>query len=186
MERGETMPKVYLSPSLQEFNPYADGGNEEYYMNLIADAMEPYLAASGIELDRNRPEMTLAQAIADSNNSNSDLHLAIHSNAAPPNAAGRYTGADIYYYPTSTNGKRFAQIIQDNYKSIYPDPSNVDIIPTTTLAEVRRTKAPSALIEVAYHDNPEEAQWIRDNINNIARNLAQAVAQYFGVPFVEP
>lgn len=30
------MPKVYLSPSLQEYNPYVDGGNEEYYMNLVA------------------------------------------------------------------------------------------------------------------------------------------------------
>lgn len=180
------MPKVYLSPSLQEFNPYVDGGNEEYYMNLIADAMEPYLAASGIEFSRNRPDMTLSQAIADSNASNSDLHLAIHSNAAPPNAAGRYTGADIYYYPTSTNGKRFAQTIQNNYKSVYREPSNVDIIPTTSLGEVRRTTAPAALIEVAYHDNPTEAQWIRDNINNIARNLSQSVAEYFGVPFVEP
>lgn len=180
------MPKVYLSPSLQEFNPYVDGGNEEYYMNLIADAMEPYLAASGIEFDRNRPDMTLSQAIADSNNSNSELHLAIHSNAAPENAAGRYTGADIYYYPTSTGGKRFARLVQDNYKTIYPTPSNVDIIPTTSLAEVRRTRVPSALVEVAYHDNVNDAQWIRDNINNIARSLSQSVAQYFNVPFVEP
>ena len=118
--------------------------------------------------------------------SNSDLHLAIHSNAAPANAAGRYTGADIYYYPTSTQGKRFAQILQNNYKTLYPDPNNVEILPTTSLAEVRRTKAPSALIEVAYHDNPEDAQWIRDNINNIARNLSKSVAEYFNVPFVEP
>ena len=185
-ERGVFMPKIYLSPSLQEYNPYVDGGNEEYYMNLIADAMEPYLTASGIEFDRNRPDMTLSQAIADSNSDNYDLHLAIHSNAAPANAAGRYTGADIYYYPTGTNAKRFATILQDNYKSIYPEPNNVDIIPTTSLAEVRRTKAPAALIEVAYHDNINDAQWIRDNINNIARNLSQSVAEYLGVPFVEP
>lgn len=180
------MPKVYLSPSLQEYNPYVDGGNEEYYMNLVADAMEPYLAASGIEFRRNRPDMTLSQAIADSNANNSDLHLAIHSNAAPPNAAGRYTGADIYYYPTSAEGKRFAQLIQNNYKTIYPEPSNVDIIPTTTLAEVKRTKAPTALVEVAYHDNVGDAQWIRDNINNIARSLSKSIAEYFNVPFVEP
>ena len=63
------MPKLYLSPSLQEYNPYVDGGNEEYYMNLVADAIEPYLLASGIEFDRNSPEMTLSQAIRDSNNS---------------------------------------------------------------------------------------------------------------------
>ena len=150
------MPSVYLSPSLQEYNPYIDGGNEEYYMNLIADAMEPYLRASGIDFRRNDPDMTLSQAIADSNKGNHDLHLAIHSNAAPEGSAGRYTGADIYYYPTGSNGKRFAEILQKNYKDIYPEPNDVDIIPTTSLAEVRRTKSPSALIEVAYHDNPED------------------------------
>ncbi len=180
------MPKVYISPSLQEYNPYVDGGNEEYYMNLVADAMEPYLRASGIEFVRNNPEMTLSQAIADSNSDNYDLHLAIHSNAAPPSSAGQYTGADIYYYPTSANGKRFAEILRDNYKAVYREPNNVEILPTTSLAEVRRTKAPTALIEVAYHDNPVEAQWIRDNIDKIGRNLAQSVAEYLGVPFVDP
>ena len=76
-KRRIIMPKVYLSPSLQEYNPYVDGGNEEYYMNLVADAIEPYLLASGIEFDRNSPEMTLSQAIKDSNNSANDLHLAV-------------------------------------------------------------------------------------------------------------
>lgn len=57
------MPSVYLSPSLQEYNPYIDGGNEEYYMNLIADAMEPYLRASGIDFRRNDPDMTLSQQL---------------------------------------------------------------------------------------------------------------------------
>lgn len=180
------MPTVYLSPSLQEFNPFLGGGSEEYYMNLIADAMEPYLSASGISFNRNSPSMTLSQAIADSNNSGSELHLAIHSNASPPSSAGQNTGADIYYYPTSTNGRRFADIIKNNYQSTYYNPSNIDIIPTTSLAEVRRTNAPAVLIEVAFHDNPTDAQWIRDNIDNIARSLSESVAEYFGVPFVAP
>ena len=43
------MPKIYLSPSTQEYNPYVTGnGSEEYFMNLVADAMEPYLLANGI------------------------------------------------------------------------------------------------------------------------------------------
>ena len=57
------MPRIYLSPSLQEYNPFYGGGSEEEVMNLIADAMEPYLAADGIEYLRNAPEMTLGQAI---------------------------------------------------------------------------------------------------------------------------
>ena len=64
------MPRVYLSPSLQEFNPFINGGSEEEVMNQIADAMEPYLEASGIEIVRNSPEMSLGEAIAQSNNSN--------------------------------------------------------------------------------------------------------------------
>ena len=62
----------------------------------------------------------------------------------------------------------------------------MEIIPTTTLAEVKRTKAPAVLAEVAYHDNPTQAQWIRDNINEIGKNLAEGIALYLGVPFVEP
>ena len=42
------MPNVFLSPSTQEWNPYVNGGNEEFYMNQIADRMEPYLRSSGI------------------------------------------------------------------------------------------------------------------------------------------
>lgn len=180
------MPKIFLSPSLQEWNPYVDGGNEEYYMNLIADAMEPYLRASNIQFDRNSPQQTLTQAIEQSNKGDYDLHFAIHSNAAPENLAGKLSGADFYYFPTSGKGMEAATVISDNYKNVYPNPSNVEIIPTTTLAEVKRTKAPAVLAEIAYHDNPVQAQWIRDNINDIAKNLAQGIALYLGVPFVEP
>lgn len=155
-------------------------------MNLIADAMEPYLRASGIEFNRNRPDMTLSQAIADSNSGNNDLHLAIHSNAAPQNLSGQLSGADIYYYPSSTNARRFANVISDNYKGTYYNPNDVTTRSTTSLAELRRTEAPAVLVEVAYHDNPQEAQWIRDNIDEIARSLSQSVADYFGVPLVNP
>ena len=56
---------------------------------------------------------------------------------------------------------------------------------TSSLAEVVRTRAPAVLLETAYHDNVEDAEWIRDNINAIARNLVQSLTQYFGIPFVE-
>ncbi len=180
------MPKIYLSPSLQEWNPYVDGGNEEYYMNLIADAMEPYLRASGIDFTRNSPEMTLRQAINQSNQGNYDLHLAIHSNAAGEANSGKVKGVEVYYYPTSSKGENFATTLATNYSDLYPDPDRVKTIPTTTLGEIRLTRAPSALIEVAYHDNPEDARWIRDNIGSIAKNLAKSVAETLGVPFVEP
>ncbi|MBR4123410.1 MAG: SH3 domain-containing protein [Clostridia bacterium] len=179
------MPIIYLSPSTQEFNPYNGGGNEEYYMNLIANAMEPYLAASGINYVRNTPEMTAASSIAASNMGNYDLHLALHSNATGTGDGSR-RGSEVYYYPTSVKGKRFADITAKNLQLIYPLPNSVRTIPTTTLGEVRRVRAPGVLIELAYHDNAEDADWIRNNIEAIAANLVYSLTEYFGIPFNTP
>ena len=179
------MPYIYLSPSTQEFNPYVDGGNEEYYMNLIADAMEPYLYASGIGFTRNTPDMTAASSIAASNAGNYDLHLALHSNASGT-GSGNVRGTEVYYFPSSTRGKRAAEIIANNLKMIYPLPDRVKTVPTTTLGEVRRTRAPSVLIEFAYHDNRADADWIRNNINAIAENVVLSLADYFAIPFIMP
>lgn len=181
------MPSIFLSPSTQEYNTYYDGsGSEEYYMNLIADAMEPYLVSSGISFTRNNPRESVSRAIAQSNAGNYDLHLALHSNAAPDSLSGRLTGADFYYYTRSVNGRRAATTLADNFMSIYPNPANVRTVPTTSLAEVVRTIAPAVLAEIAYHDNPDDAEWIKNNIDEIARNLVQGVAEYLGVLFVSP
>lgn len=179
------MPIIYLSPSTQEYNEYVSGGTEEQYMNLIADAMVPYLRSSGIRFSRNTPDMTAASSIRASNAGNYDLHLALHSNAAPPANAGNVRGADVYYYPTSVQGKRAADIIAHNLKYIYPLPELVKTIPTTTLGEVRSTRAPSVLIEFAYHDNPEDAAWIKNNIADIARNVVLSLTEFFDIPFIE-
>ena len=73
------MPSVFLSPSTQEFNRFINGGNEEYYMNRIADAMIPYLRASGIEFTRSNPGESVEKVIERSNEFPHDLHLALHS-----------------------------------------------------------------------------------------------------------
>ncbi len=62
------MPKIYLSPSTQDWNPYiTESGSEEYNMNLLADALEPYLLANAIRWVRNTPEMTAASSIRQAN-----------------------------------------------------------------------------------------------------------------------
>ncbi|MBR4979776.1 MAG: N-acetylmuramoyl-L-alanine amidase [Clostridia bacterium] len=181
------MPSIFLSPSLQDFNVYYDNSeSEKYYMNLIADEMEPYLEATGISFTRNNPNATLAQAIRESNAGDYDLHFAIHSNASPDYLKGELTGTDFYYFTRSTRGKEAATVLADNFMSIYYNPDKVSIMPTTSLAEVSRTTAPSVLVETAYHDNPEDADWIKDNISNIARNFVQGLAEYFEIPFVDP
>ena len=45
---------------------------------------------------------------------------------------------------------------------------------------------PAVLVEIAYHDNVEDANWIKNNIEGIGRNLALSIADILGVEFVEP
>ncbi len=150
------MAFLYLSPSTQEYNPYVNGGNEEYYMNLLADELEPYLHASGISFTRNTPSMTAATSIAASNAGDYDLHLALHSNATAGDQAGTTTGIDLYYNPESAESLRAAQLIQQQLKTVYPDPTKVAIVPTTSLGEVYKVRAPGVLAELGYHDNPSD------------------------------
>jgi N-acetylmuramoyl-L-alanine amidase len=180
------MPRVYISPSTQEYNEYVTGGSEEYWMNRIADALIPYLQSSGISYLRNTPEMTAASSIRQANQEYFDLYVAIHSNAAPIDSYGRFRGTDVYYAPNSTNGRRFAMIVVENFRNIYPNPELVRALPTTYLGEVLRTRAPAVLIEVAYHDNIDDANWITNNIDAIARAIALSITEYFGLPLIEP
>ncbi|MBO7399840.1 MAG: N-acetylmuramoyl-L-alanine amidase, partial [Clostridia bacterium] len=156
------MPTVYLSPSTQEYNEYYDkSGSEEYYMNLIADAMVPLLEQRGITVNRNSPNMTASQSAAQSASGENGLHLAIHSNAAGVGNAGNVRGVDVYHYAPSREGKRAAEIIARDMRNIYPDPALVRVLGNTAFVELRRTKAPAVLIEVGYHDNPADAEWIK-------------------------
>ena len=86
----------------------------------------------------------------------------------------------------SSRGRRAAEIFANNLKMIYPLPSLVTTVPTTSLAELRRTQAPAVLVEIAYHDNWDDANWIIANIEAIAENLALSVADYLGVAFRRP
>ena len=180
------MPIIYLSPSTQENNLFVSGGTEEEYMNLIANALEPWLRANGIGFDRNTPSMTAASSIAASNAGNYDLHLALHSNAAPDRKYGTVQGTDVYFYPGSAQGARAADIIARNLKAIYPNPNLVRALPTTNIGEVRRVRAPSVFIEFAYHDNVDDAAWIKGHIPELARNVALSLTEYFGLPFLTP
>lgn len=180
------MPIIYLSPSTQENNFYVNGGTEEEWMNRLADAMVPYLVSSGIQYVRNTPQMTAASSIRASNDGDFDLHLALHSNGAPEGQYGQIRGVLVFFYPGSTKGRKAAEIMAQNLKAIYPLPNRVRAEPTTTIGEVRRVRAPAVFLELGYHDNPDDASWVKNNLDLIARTIVRSLTEYFGIPFLEP
>lgn len=172
------IPSIYLSPSTQEHNiGYGNYGSELMRMNQITDVIAKHLDASGLLYYRNNSNWTLDQVINDSNQKKPDIHFSIHSNA------GGGSGALCLIYDWNGEREKFAKIIYEKLSAITPMKDNgIRLAPK--LAELRRTTAPACLIEVAFHDRKEDAQWIMDNIDLIGRELAKGICQYFDVKFI--
>lgn len=177
------MFKVYLSPSTQENNfGVSDYGTEEARMNAAADVTAKELTRTGqFIIYRNRPTMALNEVIKDSDNIKPNIHVAIHSNAF--NSKGR--GVLGLYW--SGGG-----IASDSYKltkAVHDEVLNISGIDNgmragTGLAETDRVKATSTIIEVGFHDNADDAQWIKDNVKNIGIAIAKGICKYCNVPYV--
>ncbi|MHB1453391.1 MAG: N-acetylmuramoyl-L-alanine amidase [Saccharofermentanales bacterium] len=184
---------VYLSPSTQEGNIGKGAyGTEEKRMNQICDVTQKVLEAHGVKTYRNKPTMTLKQLVADSNNNNPTIHFAIHSNAAGSAYAGKARGAEVYCHKFGGEGEKLARAV---YGKVAP------LTPTTDrgvkegcnhfgvgkpLYELAYTTAPAALIEIAFHDNADDAAWIIQNIEVIGTAIAKGILQYFGIPYISP
>lgn len=178
------MPTVYLSPSTQA-NEYITGGNEEYYMNLIVDAMVPYLRANGLDFARNDPGDTIDKIIEKTNAQTYDLYLALRSGNPPAGAEPPSQGINVYHYVyTPVGGERAAYYIANDLKEIYPHPNLVSIIPADT-RELRNTNPTAVAVELGYRGNPEDEMWLKQNINKIAKYLVMSITRFLNRPFVD-
>lgn len=72
----------------------------------------------------------------------------------------------------------------ENLKAIYPLPNRIRTEATTSIGEVRQPRAPSVFIELGYHDNEDDATWIKTHLDEIARTIVLALTEYFGIPFL--
>ena len=170
---------VYLSPSTQESNIGVCGyGTEEVMMNKVADVTQRVLEANGIVCYRNRPDWKLDQVIKDSNSKKPDLHFAIHSNA------GDGRGCEIYAYAPGGNGEKAARAI---YAEIVPLTPSTDrgIKFNPKFYELNSTNAPAVLVEIAFHDNAEDAAWIMGNVELIGTALAKGVLKHLEIEYKE-
>jgi N-acetylmuramoyl-L-alanine amidase len=177
---------VYLSPSNQENNiGVNDYGTEEIQMNKVTDVAERILKLHGVTVYRNSPNWNLSKIVEDSNDKNSIIHLAIHSNAN----IGRSRGCEVYCHRFGGEGERLAKLIYDEVSAITPT-SDRGVKEGynfygkgKSMYELAKTNAPAALVEVAFHDSVDDANWIMGNIELIGVAIAKSVLKYFGIPF---
>lgn len=164
--------KIYLSPSDQYKNKYADGThNEGEVCHRISGACEIYLKKAGFETLRGK-EGTYVERCAEANKYNPDLYICFHTNA------GGGDGTLMLVWP----GNERNALIKSIYNAVASiSPGKDDGIKSRTdLYEIKNSTALCAYLEIAFHDNVREAQWLDEHSSDIGYAIAKAVADYYG------
>ena len=171
--------KIYISPSSQPANTYAVGNtNEQEQCRRIAAALEKELNRCGFNSMAGLTG-SMYDRTAESNAFGADLHLPIHTNACN----GKVGGLRIFVYKKGGEAEQIAKAIMAELAPITPGSSD-GISEYPGLYEVKNSNAICVYIEVGFHDNPEEAQWIIDHTQDIAVAIAKALCKHYGVKYV--
>lgn len=170
------MPRIYISASTQERNvgisPFT---TEEAEMNLIADELIPLLAKDGrFTVKRNNPSWDPYQCAADSNKFLANIHIALHSNA------GGGVGTEVFTFGPNTDSEKLGKALYNQIAPLSPG-ADRGVKYNPKLVEVGSTVwATSCLIEIAFHDNKLDAEWMVNNRKVIAQALYRGVLSYYG------
>lgn len=176
--------KIFFSPSDQTRNTYAAGNtNEAAECRQIAlyaveaakrcgfDALTDAVSGGDAAMDKR---------IQQSNEWGADVHIPIHTNAFN----GQVQGTRLFCFSIPGDGYNICKAVMDTLAPITP--GNSDNITTARFAEILQANAPTAYIEVAFHDNKTEAQWIIDHKKDIAEAIVKGLCNHFGVKYVAP
>ena len=171
--------KIYISPSSQPANVYAVGDtNEQEQCRRIGAALEAALQRCGFEAKAGLSG-TMYTRTAESNKMGADLHLPIHTNAFD----GTVAGLRIMVYKKGGEAEAIAKALMDRLAPITPGTSDgISVYPG--LYEIKASSALCVYVEVGFHDNPQEAQWIIDNTQPIAEALCQGLCDHYGVEYL--
>ena len=172
------MSKVYLSPSCQYDNAYAYGNTTEAVQCIkIANACKTALERCGISV-KMPSDNSLVNRCAESDKWGADLHVPIHTNAYNH----KTTGTRVYYYDGSAKGYNAAKAIYSVLAPFTPGTSE-SVSANNGLLEVNKPTAPTAYVEVDFHDVPSIAKWIIENTTAIGEKIAQGICKHFGVTY---
>lgn len=175
--------KIYISPSSQTENAYAVGNTTEAAQcRKIALALVEALRRCGFEARTNTTDgKSMYDRVAESNAWGADAHIPIHTNAYNGQTAG-FRG---FAYNTSGEGFRLVKAIMAAVAPLTPGESDA-VTAQPQLYEIKASNAPCAYLELGFHDNPTEAQYIIKHTEELAEAICQGVCAHYGVEYVAP
>ena len=176
--------KIYFSPSDQTRNTYAVGNTNEAaqcrQIALYAVEAAKRCGFDALTDATSGGDDAMMGRIQQSNAWGADVHIPIHTNAFN----GTVMGTRMFCYDTSGDGYKLCKSIMATLSPITPGES--DNITAKHYDEVLYADAPTVYIEVGFHDNKTEAQWIIDHKQDIAEAIVKGLCNYYGVAYVAP
>ncbi len=105
-----------------------------------------------------------------------DLLITIHLNSVP---SSRWRGAQTFYYPKREEGMRLATFIQEEIR-LNMGNTNRKANTASTLYLLKVLPIPTALVEVGFLSNPEEARLLNDELyqNKLAASIYRGILRY--------
>lgn len=170
--------KVFLNPGhAPDGNPDPGacgcGLRECDVAKSVADLVEGYLTAAGVEVVGNMQNDILSEITYTANTSDADIFVSIHCNAF--NGSAR--GTETCVYPGSAAGRKLGACIQ---RQITDSLGTVDrgLKDRPNLYVLNTTDMPAVLVELAFIDNAGDAALLRDRQDDFARAIARGVTDY--------
>lgn len=174
------MKKIYVSPSSQPENKYAVGNtNEQEECRKIAAKTVEALKRCGFDA-RAGMNGNMYSRVEESNAWGADAHIPIHTNAFD----GKVAGFRGFYYKANSAGHKLVSAIEDTVAPITPGTSD-GLSAQKGLYEIYASNSPCAYLELGFHDNKVEAQYIIDHTEDLAEAICKGICNYYGAAYIE-
>jgi len=181
-ERGGKVINLVIAYSQQRNNKCKLGDTEQDHMYTIAKSLHAILSVdkrlnvylvpkqnTGTDSGNLKASIALSNKFIKANGGKG-YHIELHSDAG-----GYAKGCSALY--VSDKGKILATYLYNELASLTPT-ADVGVRKRTDLGALNQTLAVSAILEVSFHDEMKQAEWIHDEFNSIAVRLANGIYKY--------
>ncbi len=170
---------VFLSPSTQYDNLYAcdNTTTEAAAMIAVATQVKQFLEADGYTVFICGEDASVKEKVEQGNTLGCGAYVAIHSNSGGESGAG--VGTECYYNVNIEGSQMLSECVYNKVAALTPteDRGNKDQT-HRELYELLNSKYACCYLEVEFHDQVAQSQWILDNQQQLARAIADGIEQY--------
>ncbi|HAJ98259.1 MAG TPA: hypothetical protein DCO72_11055 [Ruminococcus sp.] len=185
-QEAETTPAVvdnsmavFLSPSTQENNEYACDPtiSEEQVMFDLANRVSMLLQADGYTVYMCSRDDNVKAKVKQGNTYGCGAYVALHSNSGSDGPGG--SGTECYYNTEIEGSEDLAQNIYNRVAELTPtEDRGLKDQNQRDLYEILNNRYPCCLLEVDFHDNEEQSQWIIDNLDETAKCICDGIEAF--------